>query len=220
MKAADPERRLLEDVLGSDAHRVWREDLRATCCAELGAPMERSLLADTLSDNSFKTFRDDLRARLMEPRHPRRRVSVGFLAAAAALVFVLVMAVPRSSPPKENARARTHDPAWIIASRPMRVVAQQPSSLVLIRTSTRILPEQPARSRMTYVASSPTRSSSRRVRLLAIVNTPDRPNLPNALSDEQLLAALPPCGLVKTGPNSQRLMFLDPRDERRLVNSR
>lgn len=210
--------RLLDDVIQDASYVGWREDARAATGEAPSA--EQSLLADVLADPDYVAFRATLRARAA-PRPPSRLrtalSAAGALAAAAALVWALVVSVPSSARAPRPQLPVAQAPSWHVHTRPLRDgsrAGRAPGRLVAPKTARLVVVA--ARRAPVAAAASPSRlvvSGRSRIRWIRTPRSGPR----GRLSDRELLALLPPCGLVQTGPRSKRLWFFHPGDERRLV---
>jgi hypothetical protein len=153
-------------------------------------PAKNQLLDDVLADAASPDFRADLlRLTLQEVQsrtHRRRRN--GELLAAACLLLVLAVAARLLSPP--NAPKPGPDNPLVVHSRPLdarMLVATQPSGPSLARCSA---------SAIAFIRTAPTERTF------------------DLIGDDQLLALLGgrPAALVRHGPATAELVFLNPTD--------
>ena len=162
----------------------------------------QELLDDVLAEASPPEFRSALLGETLRQARQRRRWRQARRAGGALLALLLVVAmVRREFSAKQN-------PAVSLAP-----TAASPNSYVLIETQ-----PLPAGALVTnrIFSSVPTITSSPQFVTIATTSGHFR-----IINDEQLLSLLGPVpvALVRTGPNSEELVFANPADQKRLVGN-
>ncbi len=180
----------------------------------------KRLLNDILRDEPYCAFRENTRRRSLDAirgrKRRRRNIRVAAVVAAAAGILIAFLLPSLLRPPvptfPSHTQRKVEKPAnrYVIRSRPL-------SQRHLVRPT---IPQvvSTAHQARWYDTHAPVDLQARVHGTLHIVETRDvRTSLKN-ISDEQLLAMFGerPCGLIRTGPLSKRLLLFDREDQRRV----